>query len=38
MKIPAYRAFANEQLHPLGELFFCLRKVCDLVVGAHAGA
>ena len=38
MKILAHRAFANEQLHALGELFFRLRKVGDLVVGAHAGA
>ena len=38
VQILAHRAFANEELHPLGELLLCLGKVGDLVVGAHAGA
>ena len=38
VQVLAHRAFANEELHPLGELLSRLGKVGDLVVGAHAGA
>ena len=38
VQILAHRAFADQQLHALGELLSRLGKVGDLVVGAHAGA
>ena len=38
VQVLAHGAFADQQLHALGELLFRLGKVGDLVVGAHAGA